>query len=510
MQFESRPDEGSGGGSEKDTAQALKERLKDISPEMEEMIEYLNGDNAEDEYRRGRLLLSRLLDTEVYTSMRTPVEESGLKWNKYGGKDYSTGEERCSSLEELESFFKDNNISAPEHKVSVIVLAMGKDVLDAEALESKKYQPFTEEELDPKNSRIGRLLTSLSLKPEDYLKEIEDAPHDRHSYSRVNLEFKTGKLATAVLMYFMEKGDGATKQEIEDLVKKLSEEGKEGAKKTKIEKEKQEQERQEKINKITGGIEVSPTTMKIIEENLSPWDGGIKTVDKDTVIVWNGRQSYSGGSGVAMYSDLSVYLNGNKQTQSFQYRDAYSANRDDFSRRITGVSDASVETSDDNIVIVVETKNGLSQRFEFDKDVLGEVETTELSIEEQKVFEEKFNVITKELMDKYNVWWESTPAIPAPNGTRRYLMPRIVAQETVPKYGIGIIQIERQIDARSYENPQMMNHLIFVDKEGNSVEIAENHGYKSEGKGQLSLVGIDKVGGKIEYSIDGETKVYKI
>ncbi len=73
----------------------------------------------------------------------------------------------------------------------------------------------------------------------------------------------------------------------------------------------------------------------------------------------------------------------------------------------------------------------------------------------------------------------------------------------------GTFQIEKQIDHRdSHTNPQMMNEIfLFKNGDEEAKRIAEGHGYKTEQKGIVSILGINEFDRSIEYSIDGE--VYK-
>ncbi len=460
------------------------------------LLEKLDSEHGE--WFGDSLFYCRFEDIEAFSIMKKQVEESGLQWNKREAR--YPGMKSSSSKDDIDAFFKKNSISDPEHKLAIICLMLGGDD-DAEELQSQKYQPFSKDELDPKNSRIGKLMSSLSIDPNECLDKIKNPHYDRHSYSRETLYFKKDKLAKALILYFMEKGDGVVKKSTEEFVKKITEQWEA--------EEKEEQEKKaKKIKQITGGIEVSPVTMKAIEENPHPYDGGIKVVDKDTLVVWEGRQSHSGGSGVAMYSDLSVYVNGHKQTKSFQWRDAYSSGNDNFGLRINKVTEAKSVDKGGKIEVIVTTDKGQEYIFEFDKKEVVE-EREKLSSEAQEAFKKHFEDEVTRLMNQYNEWYKSTPKIPSARGEVRYIEPRIVKKE-ISEYGFGVIQIERQIDHKGEKDFQMMNHLFIVKPNQPAQEIAENHGYQYENKGQLSIVSVNGIDGTVEYSVDGENKIYKI
>lgn len=410
-------------------------------------------------------------------------------------------------VEDFKRFFDENDISDPEEKVFFysIVCPRNSDIDGSRSLgtviKGKKYKGLDAEDLDVSRTVAGKELIQLGIDSREFLKIINKSV-DYHTYSRASISFDDFKILEGALKFISDKGDKGLKDKLDKLIQscRLNNEN--------IKKEK-EQKHQELINAITGGIDVTPTTLRVIEKNLSPYDGGIKVINKDTLVVWEGRHSRSGNSGVAMYSDLSVYVNGHKQTKSFQWRDAYSSDNDNFGLRINKVTEAKSEDKGDKIEITVTTDKNQKHVFEFDKKEAIE-QREKLSSEEQEAFNKHFEGEVERLMNQYNEWYKSSPKIPSTNGEKSYIEPRIVRQEIDTEYGFGIVQIERQTDHRTDKDLQMMNHLFLIKPDQPAQEIVENHGYQSEQKGQLSLINVNGIDGTVEYSVDGENKVYKI
>ncbi len=505
MKFEAQFDEGSGGGGGAEKNKLLK--FEELSEELKSSLRHFFTDfetrdrvvnSSEPPYPTDSYVLE-FLDS-YYPFIEKLLKEGELMESDISLKKLNKSDNGFDiDTDSFKRFFEQSEISESNIKLFLYSLLCDRWYL-SRAIEGKKYQGLSEEDLDVGKTKVGKQLQELGMNPYQFLK-IKNKDIDRHSYSRADIGFISDEVVKGALQLIESKSDDKLKEKLIAMIDACDKDDK------RIEQE-NEKKHEEKIDSIADGIEVTSATRQVIEENLSPYSGGLKVVDKDTVVVWEERHSRSGNSGVAMYSDLSVYVNGHKQTKSLQWRDAFSSGNDNSGLRINEVTEAKSEDKGDKVEVTVTTDKGQNYVFEFDKE--GTTEQREkLSPEQLESLKNHFESEVDKLMDQYNEWYKSSPKIPSAKGEKLYLKPRIVSKE-ISEYGFGIVQIERQTDHRGENDPQMMNHLFLIRLNKAAEEIVENHGYQSEQKGQLSIVSVNGIDGTIEYSVDGSNQVYKL
>jgi len=458
-----------------------------------------------------KLILENFVEkTELYKKLSELIKESGLEL-----RDHDV-------LERLSKFFEEENINDDESRAAVILGMAHENPFESvqefpgEELDWEEFLPYLGKGSAPRNT-TGQVMSHFSVDMNDYLNLGKAERVGLRSYKNVKIVSSKENELKALLKYFERHGNQEDQEELHgffgDSINLVNELTKKHIEENERYKEKQERKNNKELQMeyLTKGIDISPITKTIIEENMYPYNGDIKVVDKDTVVVWEERHSHSGDSGVAKYSDVIVYRNGHKQVKSFQFRDAHNPDSDNRNNMVRGVDDIEIKKNKENIEISLVAQGPGKVVFTFEQSDNNTEDTIEkLSSEEQVKFKEIFDSKVQELIEKYNKLWESTSIVQTPKGEARYAKPRIVSSELASEIGVGVVQIERQTDNRGYADPQFMNHLFVIDKEGAVSNVDSNHGYKSEQKGLMSIIGINKVDGQIDYSVDGEVKGYKI
>lgn len=225
--------------------------------------------------------------------------------------------------------------------------------------------------------------------------------------------------------------------------------------------------------------------------------GSVKVVEPEVVFVLTTRSQWAGSSGIARFSQVHVYFHGQSEMEEWQYRDQFSADRDNYRHNIHAVGEVQVSKENDKINLRVELINGeeyqnLQHAFLLELPEEGTVFET-LPEEQLEQFRQQIESERERMLALLEESYEHKPEMyedypdgaVLPMGTSLYRPYRrpVVRQAMVQATGVAAFVCEEQIDHR-HEDPQM-RYELYVIKHGDEKarRIIEDHAYEKRESG---------------------------
>lgn len=226
------------------------------------------------------------------------------------------------------------------------------------------------------------------------------------------------------------------------------------------------------------------------------------------------RSEWGQSGGIARFSRVGVWQDGQVQEREFQYRDRWSADRDNYGNDFKSADIESVTKEEDDVIVRVSAKpfragyNPRPIEFRFSK-ASQTVIIPDLSEEEQGQFEAFFKGEMDRVMREKLRLREFTPKrayisphLPVwhdPTGLIPYEQPSIVSEAMDKRAGLGAFITREQID-HDVSDPQL-RYELYVAKYGQeeAQRMIEDHAYLFR-EGDPSIMGLEITGSKVAFT----------
>ncbi len=225
------------------------------------------------------------------------------------------------------------------------------------------------------------------------------------------------------------------------------------------------------------------------------------------------RSEWGRTGGIARFSRVGVWQDGQVLTQEFNYRDRWNARNDNYGNNFRSAQIETVANDGNSTVVRVSAlpfTEGYHPRqieFRFENSSLA-ITIPGLSKEEQIKFEEFFRGEIKRIMEMMEKAWEglpkktfisSVPTFQPDSPLRDYDHPAVTTQIINPKIGLGAFVTSGQMD-HDHDDPQLRYRLYLVKHgEREARSIFEDHAYLHR-EGDPSIMGLEIDSGKVAFT----------
>lgn len=261
-------------------------------------------------------------------------------------------------------------------------------------------------------------------------------------------------------------------------------------------------------------------------------EANIKDVDFENKVATflGGRSEWGSSGGTGLWSKVIVFAEGQDQEKEFQYRDRYSASKDDWAYNFNDLKIESVKNEDGKLTITIDAKSGEKStkkvNFEFEEKNQGS-ERDVLPMENQIEFQGKVDeYIANLLSEKAEKIKGKTHFDKMNGGYSEWKQPYVKELKIDAEHGIAVFSVIENIDYGSpveLDMPQNRCELYLAEYGKDVKEIDRDHAYvvnvehqsyervkNSDSYGDPTMMSIKIKGDKITYSGRGGKKEYLI
>ncbi|MAE10076.1 MAG: hypothetical protein CMF78_02645 [Candidatus Marinimicrobia bacterium] len=268
--------------------------------------------------------------------------------------------------------------------------------------------------------------------------------------------------------------------------------------------------------------EKMPEAIDFLKE-IGPSSLDLQDVDvkNKTLVFLGSRSEYGKSGGIAYFSRVIVWSNGQSQEKEYQWRDRWSASNDQPQYHFNKLEIQDVKKAKNSLNLKIEAIPGdkyspTSVNFSFEN--ITEKEKFEaLSAEEQAEFKNLIEQEIEKIMSEKLKMWEKKPQMVAtypagvtmPQGTPTYVnyeRPDVTKKAVSLKTGLGAFVIKEQIDAVA-SDPQL-RYEVYITKHNKGTKMAyEDHAYLKQEE-DASITGLRISKGKVVFKTrEGEQEI---
>lgn len=269
----------------------------------------------------------------------------------------------------------------------------------------------------------------------------------------------------------------------------------------------------EKFNEV----KEKPATMAFIERILEKHDlshilNYDMEIDTGIIAYIGGRSEYGNSGGIAMFSQIIIWLNGQEAMKEFQYRDRYSGSNDNYANDFGNVKIIAVKVNGEYFDVEVKaTPRGES----FSPQIVnfriknGKLKSnSSLNQEEQKNFLSLYSTIKEDKMSqarKFHSKQTGTCMARDYSGYVSYPDPSISSEATRPEIGVGAFVTKECIDA--VVNNLQWRYTLYLVNNQTVKEICQDNAYEPS---DASIFGLEIFGDELKYSTQGGRREYQL
>jgi hypothetical protein len=296
-------------------------------------------------------------------------------------------------------------------------------------------------------------------------------------------------------------------------------------------KESEAQKKEQELIKSFGGkhkykqvLAKMPEAVKYLKE-IGVDSVSVEDCDPDNqlMILKGSRSEWGSSGGIAYYSRVIAWCNGQLREDEFQWRDRWSASNDKPRYHFNKLAIAEARLEGQDLAIRIKATPDQKYQptyidFKFKMTNAQQPENT-LSPHEQEAFKKHVEREISRIMEEKDRLWKAKPTMlynprvkmTLPTGTPayvRYERPSITAKLVKEKIGVGTFIAKEQIDNRS-SDPQF-RHEVYLVRSGQEAQmIDEDHAYLY-GEGDASIIGLRQDNDQIVYKKRSGQKKIKI
>jgi len=262
-------------------------------------------------------------------------------------------------------------------------------------------------------------------------------------------------------------------------------------------------------------------------------DGNIKDIDfkNKTAVFLGGRSEYGSSGGIGYFSKVIVFAEGEDQEKEFQYRDRYSASKDNWNYQFSDLKIKKVDEEGDKTKISISAiagkGNSTNVDFQFEKKTKAVEQKEKLSLDEQMDFRNQIDdFIQNILSEKASKIKGNTHFDKMNGGYSSWNQPKLQELKIDAENGTAVFSVIENIGYGSpveIDMPQNRCELYLAQYGKEIQEIARDHAYvvgvehpsyervkNVESYGDPTMQNIKIKADKITYSGRGGKKEYLI